>query len=87
VPAGSDQGSGTDRECLEEYERSFRRAGLPLFSEDISAWEDIFNRSAPLLGLVFLGEMLGAGDLDWEGGRTSWPYRPGSRSSCSRSPS
>jgi hypothetical protein len=65
VPAGSDQGSGTDRERLEAYERSFRRAGLPLFSEDISPWEDVFNRSAPLLGLVFLGEVLGAGDLDW----------------------
>jgi hypothetical protein len=65
VPAGSDQGSGTDAERLRDYEGSFRRAGLPLFSEDISAWEDIFNRSAPLLGLIFLGEMLGAGDLDW----------------------
>ena len=65
MPAGSDQGSGTDAERLSDYEGSFRRAGLPLFSEDISAWEDIFNRSAPLLGLVFLGEMLGAGDLDW----------------------
>jgi hypothetical protein len=55
----------SDAERLQEYERSFRRAGLPLFSEDISAWEDIFNRAAPLLGLVFLGEMLGAGNLDW----------------------
>jgi small neutral amino acid transporter SnatA (MarC family) len=56
----------TDRERLEEYERSFRHDGLPLFNEDISAFEDVFNRAAPLLGLVFLGEMLGAGDLDWE---------------------
>ncbi len=65
MPAGSDQGSGADAARLEDYERSFRKAGLPLFSEDISAWEDVFNRAAPLLGLVFLGEMLGAGDLDW----------------------
>ena len=57
--------SDADRERLRDYERGFRRAGLPLFSEDISAWEDIFNRAAPLLGLVFLGEMLGAGNLDW----------------------
>src|SRR5882724_2110587 len=55
----------SDGERLSEYERDFRRAGLPLFSEDISAAEDIWNRAAPLLGLVFLGEMLGAGNLDW----------------------
>lgn len=54
-----------DSERLEAYERSFRRAGLPLFSEDFSAWEDIFNRAAPVLGVVFLGEMLGAANLDW----------------------
>src|SRR3954451_18799821 len=52
-------------ERLEQYEEDFREAGLPLFSEDISAAEDIWNRAAPLLGLVFLGEMLGAGNLDW----------------------
>ncbi len=52
-------------ERLREYEADFREAGLPLFSEDISAAEDIWNRAAPLLGLVFLGEMLGAGNLDW----------------------
>lgn len=57
--------SATDRERLEEYERSFRRAGLPLFIEDRSPYEDVFNRAAPLLALVFLGEMLGAGNLDW----------------------
>jgi hypothetical protein len=55
----------SDSERLEEYERTFRRAGLPLFSEDISPYEDVFNRAAPLLGLVLLGELLGAGNLDW----------------------
>jgi hypothetical protein len=55
----------SDSERLEEYEESFRRAGLPLFSEDISPYEDIFNRAAPLLGLVLLGELLGAGNLNW----------------------
>lgn len=48
-----------------EYETRFRRAGLPLFIEDRSATRDIFNRATPLLALVFIGEMLGAIDLDW----------------------
>ena len=47
------------------YERQFRRAGLPLFVEGFSASTDVFNRAAPLLGLVFIGELLGAGQLDW----------------------
>jgi hypothetical protein len=50
---------------LAAYERRFRRAGLPLFIEDYSAREDVFTRAAPWLALVFLGEMLGAVDLDW----------------------
>jgi hypothetical protein len=50
---------------LKEYERDFRRAGLPLFSEDFSAGTDVFNRAVPLLSLVFVGEMLGAIELDW----------------------
>lgn len=49
----------------EEYERDFRRAGLPFFIEDYSASRDVFTRAAPLLTLIFLGEMLGAIDLDW----------------------
>ncbi len=48
-----------------DYERRFRRAGLPLFIEDYSAAGDVFTRAAPLLTLVFLGEMLGAIDSDW----------------------
>ncbi len=47
------------------YERQFRRAGLPMFVEGFSASTDVFNRAAPLLGLIFLGELLGAGQLDW----------------------
>jgi hypothetical protein len=50
---------------LDAYERRFRRAGLPLFIEDYSAREDVWTRTAPLLALVFIGEMLGAIDLDW----------------------
>lgn len=52
-------------ERLGEFEQKFRRAGLPLFIADRSAATDIFNRAAPLLGLIFLGEMLGALNLDW----------------------
>jgi hypothetical protein len=48
-----------------EYERRFRRAGLPLLIEDYSASTNVFNRVAPLLVLVFLAEMLGAVKLDW----------------------
>jgi hypothetical protein len=33
----------SDAERLEESEAGFRRVGLPLFSEDISPYEDIFN--------------------------------------------
>ncbi|MBB5791365.1 hypothetical protein [Jiangella mangrovi] len=47
------------------YERRFRRSGLPLFIEDYTASEDIFTRAAPWLALVFLGEMLGATELEW----------------------
>ena len=50
---------------LATYERRFRRAGLPLFIEDYSATRDIFNRSVPLLGLVFVGEMTLAIDKNW----------------------
>ncbi|MGZ5308841.1 MAG: hypothetical protein ACXWW8_02935 [Solirubrobacterales bacterium] len=55
----------SDGDRLREYERGFRRAGLPLFSEEFTASRDVFNRAAPLLGLVFAGEMLGAGQLGW----------------------
>jgi hypothetical protein len=55
--------TGTER--LGDYERRFRRAGLPLLIEDYSASTDVFNRAAPLLALVFLGEMLGAISLNW----------------------
>lgn len=52
-------------EELESYERAFRRAGLPLLIEDYSPAEDIFNRAVPLLGLVFLAEMLAVLNRDW----------------------
>jgi hypothetical protein len=55
----------TGSERLGDYERRFRRAGLPLLIEDYSASRDVFNRVVPLLALVFFGEMLGATSLDW----------------------
>lgn len=55
----------TGSERLGDYERRFRRAGLPLLIEDYSASTDVFNRVVPLLALVFFGEMLGATSLDW----------------------
>ncbi|WP_129662933.1 hypothetical protein [Phytoactinopolyspora endophytica] len=53
------------QEELAGYERTFRRSGLPLFIEDYSASDDIFNRAAPFLALVFIAEMVGAIELDW----------------------
>lgn len=50
---------------LENYERAFRRAGLPLLIEDYSPAEDIFNRAVPLLGLVFFAEILAVLNRDW----------------------
>ena len=49
----------------EEFERAFRRAGLPLLTEDYSASEDIFNRAVPLLGLVLVVELLGPLNKDF----------------------
>jgi hypothetical protein len=48
-----------------DYERQFRRAGLPLFIENYSATGDIFTRAVPILAFVFIAEMLGAISLDW----------------------
>jgi hypothetical protein len=50
---------------LADYERRFRRAGLPLFIEGFSAREDVWTRASPFLALVFIGEVLGAIQLDW----------------------
>jgi len=55
----------SEADRFSEYEARFRRAGLPLFIAERSAATDVFNRAAPLLGLVFLGETLGALNLDW----------------------
>jgi len=50
---------------LAEYERMFRRAGVPLFIVDFSATRDVLNRFTPLFALVFIAEMLLAAKADW----------------------
>jgi hypothetical protein len=54
-----------DSATLADYERRFRRAGLPLFIAGHSASTDVFNRAVPLMALIFTGELLGALNLDW----------------------
>lgn len=54
-----------DPDTLADYERQFRRNGLPLFIEEYSASEDIFTRAAPFLAVVFVGEMVAATELEW----------------------
>ncbi len=51
---------------IADYERRFRRAGLPNLIEDYSATEDVFTRALPFLTLVFVVEMLGAINLEWD---------------------
>ena len=53
------------RARIDACRERFQDAGLPLFDEDFSASTNVFNRAAPLLVLVFVGEMLGAIQLDW----------------------
>jgi hypothetical protein len=50
---------------LQRYERDFRRAGLPLLTEDYALDTDVFNRAAPLLLLVLVLELVSALDVDW----------------------
>ena len=48
-----------------ETERWFIRAGLPHLIRDYSAREDILTRAAPALTLIFVAEVLLAGNLEW----------------------
>jgi len=50
---------------LAEFETRFRRAGLPLFVAGTTARTEVWTRAVPVLGLVFIGEVLGAIDLQW----------------------
>jgi hypothetical protein len=48
-----------------DYERRFRRSGLPLLIEGYSAREDVFTRAVPFLALWFVTELLNAVNLAW----------------------
>jgi hypothetical protein len=49
----------------EDYERRFRRAGLPMLVEDWSAREDVWTRASPVLALVLIVEVLLAANHNW----------------------
>lgn len=50
---------------VEDYERRFRRAGLPMLVEDWSAREDVWTRASPVLALVLIVELLLAANHNW----------------------
>src|SRR3954452_4248285 len=50
---------------LAEYEAGSRRAALPLFVAGTTARTEVWTRAVPVLGLGFIGEVLGAIDLRW----------------------
>jgi hypothetical protein len=52
--------------AIERTERWFIERGVPHFIADYSASRDVFTRTLPLLTGIFLLEMLGALNLEWE---------------------
>jgi hypothetical protein len=52
-------------EQLVETERWFARRGVPHFTAEYSASEDVLTRALPILILVFLASSVAAIDLDW----------------------
>jgi hypothetical protein len=53
-----------DSRRIREFERGFRRDGLPNLIVDLSANEDIFTRTIPFLTVLFLVEIVNALDVD-----------------------
>ena len=53
-----------ESERIREFERGFRRDGLPNLIVDLSAAEDIFTRASPFLALVFVVEIVNALDIE-----------------------
>jgi hypothetical protein len=53
-----------DTTRIREFERAFRRDGLPNLIVDLSAAEDIFTRAMPFLALVFAVEIVNALDIN-----------------------
>jgi hypothetical protein len=53
-----------DERRIREFERGFRRDGLPNLIVDLSAAEDIFTRAIPFLAVVFVLEIVNALDVE-----------------------
>lgn len=60
-----DYRAGVEATQVTECERIFRRHGLPLLIHDHSAKRDVFGRTAPLLLLILLTELLAAMKFGW----------------------
>jgi len=56
----------TNADTITHLETWFIRRGVPHFIEDYSATQDVFTRALPALSLVFVFEMFGALNFDWE---------------------
>ena len=54
-----------DQELIERTEHWFVGRGIPHLIADYRATEDVFTRVLPALTLIFLLEVLGAGNLEW----------------------
>lgn len=52
-------------ETVDSLERWFLKRGIPHFIARYSASRDVLTRAIPILTLVFLAEVLGAGKLNW----------------------
>jgi hypothetical protein len=54
-----------DDALIHATERWFVRRGTPHLIEGYRASEDVFTRALPVLGLVFVGGLFGAANLEW----------------------
>ena len=54
-----------DAHLIAATERWFLKRGTPHFIDGYRASEDVFTRALPVLGLVFVLEVLGAANLEW----------------------
>jgi hypothetical protein len=52
-------------QTVDRLERWFLKRGIPHFIDRYNASQDVFTRALPVLVLVFLAEVLGAGKLGW----------------------
>ena len=54
-----------EAQVVADTERWFLKRGIPHFIEGYDAGSDVFTRTLPALGFVFLVEVLGAANLEW----------------------